>query len=235
MTRSLSVLLVALLAGANSAMAQQPPYPYMPPYEGPPSYAAPPSSPVPLSPYAAPPRSIEPEQLPPLSAPLPRAPETRPAAAPQRDIAPLSPPPAQAAVGATSGMAGEGSGGSRDLCEQTVPYSLAPGNAVPERFRPFLGIWSDASWTPQLCAALIVQNVQPDGTAAILYVFGPTGSRARVPGGVLRGTGVIRNGELRFQNSDGSQFAFRRLYGDLAGTLTTPQGQNYQAVFKKAL
>ena len=40
---------------------------------------------------------------------------------------------------------------------------LGPGRrtAIPsaERYRPFIGIWSDASWTPSLCAALIVENV----------------------------------------------------------------------------
>ena len=56
---------------------------------------------------------------------------------------------------------------------------------------------------------------------------------ARIPGGVLNGTGIVQDGELRFQNSDGSQFAFRPLYADLDGRLTTPQGQSYQTIFKK--
>ena len=76
-------------------------------------------------------------------------------------------------------------------------------------------------------------RVTPDGTASIVYVYGPMGSGGRGAGGVLHGTGIIRDGELRFQNSDGSQFAFRPLYADLSGQLTTPQGQNYQAIFKK--
>ena len=74
-----------------------------------------------------------------------------------------------------------------------------------------------------------------DGSASIVYVYGPLGSNNRRPGGVLHGTGIIRDGELRFQNSDGTQFAFRPLYADLDGRLTTPQGQSYQSVFKKAL
>ena len=65
------------------------------------------------------------------------------------------------------------------------------------------------------------------------YAFGPIGSNARVPGGVLNGTGIVQDGELRFQNSDGSQFTFRPLYADLDGHLTTPQGQSYRAIFKK--
>ena len=45
---------------------------------------------------------------------------------------------------------------------------------------------------------------------------------------------MIRDGELRFQNSDGSQFAFRPLYADLDGRLTTPKNQSYRTVFKRS-
>jgi hypothetical protein len=122
---------------------------------------------------------------------------------------------------------------ARVFCGQTVPVHVADRDSVSERYRAFVGIWSDAAWTPLLCAALIVENVAPDGTATIVYAFGPIGSNTRQPGGVLNGIGIVRNGELRFQNSDGSQFAFRPLYADLDGELTTPQGQTYRAVFKK--
>lgn len=178
-----------------------------------------------------PPRTIQPEPLPPIPpaaseapAPTPRA----PASPLPADIAPSAdmPPPAAAAAGPSE---------IREFCSQSVSYSLASRDSVSPRYRDFIGIWSDASWTPQLCAALIVENVQADGTASILYIFGPMSSTARVAGGILRGTGVIRDGELRFQNSDGSQFAFRPLYADLDGRLTTPRGQSYQAVFKKTL
>ena len=161
------------------------------------------SSPVPLYPDAVP-RSIEPEPLPPL--------------------APGAAAPISASVSASGG---------RVFCEQPVSVQLVDPDAVAERYRPFVGIWSDASWTPLLCAALIVEKIAPDGTATILYVFGPMGSNARAAGGVLHGTGIIRDGELKFQNSDGSQFAFRLVYADLDGRLTTPQGQSHQAIFKK--
>ena len=79
------------------------------------------------------------------------------------------------------------------------------------------------------------QIALPDGTAAIIYAYGPLGSSARVIGGTLHGTGIIRDGELRFQNSDGTQFAFRPGIADLIGRMTTPSGQSYQATFKKTL
>ena len=186
------------------------------------SFAQNPGSPIPLFP-AAPPRSYEPE---PLTAPakelgMPGS----PGSIDNPDTVPRStgtPPPSPGPEMTT-----------RIFCQQPVTIRVADRASVPERYRGFLGIWSDAAWTAQLCAALVIENIASDGTATIHYAFGPIGSNARVPGGVLNGTGIVQDGELRFQNSDGSQFAFRPLYADLDGRLTTPQGQSYRAVFKK--
>jgi hypothetical protein len=204
---------LALLLGSAGSLAQQQ------------------SSPVPLYPGAAP-HSIAPEPLPPLAP----APETAgpPDATPPAGL----PAPAEAAASGAPSMSAPLSAPlseptGRVFCEQPVTVQLADPDAVAQRYQPFVGMWSDASWTPQLCAALIVEKIAPDGTATILYVFGPMGSNTRAPGGVLHGTGSIRDGELRFQNSDGSQFAFRLVYADLDGSLTTPQGQSYRAIFKK--
>jgi hypothetical protein len=123
----------------------------------------------------------------------------------------------------------------RVFCEQSVSYRIADPGTVPEPFRRFLGAWSDAAWNPKSCAALIVDNVDPGGTASIIYIYGPLGSNSRTPGGTLHGTGIIRDGELRFQNSDGTQFAFRPGIVDLVGHMTTPNGPSYEAAFKKTL
>jgi len=171
------------------------------------------AAPVPLYPNAAPP-PYQSEPLPPV-APAPQE-VPAPGLAPPSGVAPPMSPPA-----------------ARVFCDQSVTVRLADPDAIPEPYRPFVGVWSDASWTPALCAALIVGSVTPDGTASIVYVFGPMGSNTRGAGGVLNGTGVVRDGELRFQNSDGSQFAFRPLYADMQGHLTTSKGQTYDAIFKK--
>ncbi len=121
----------------------------------------------------------------------------------------------------------------RVFCEQSVSYKLADPAAVPERFRRFLGVWSDATWDANTCAALIVQDIKADGAAAIIYVYGPLGSSASAPGGILHGTGMIGGDELRFQNSDGRQFAFRAGIVDLEGHMTTPKGQTFDATFKQ--
>jgi hypothetical protein len=203
MTRYLAIV-AFLLLGAAASFAQNP------------------GSPIPLFP-APPPRSYEQEPLP--------APATElgipgsPGPIDNPDIVPRStgsPTPLPAPEMTT-----------RIFCQQPITVRIADRASVPERYRGFLGMWSDAAWTAQLCAALVVENITSDGTATIHYAFGPIGSNARVPGGVLNGTGIVQDGELRFQNSDGSQFAFRPLYADLDGRLTTPQGQSYRATFKK--
>jgi hypothetical protein len=215
MVRRFVAVALALSLSPTVSLAQQPP------------------TPVPLYPGVGP-RSIEAEPLPPIAP----APETArpPDATPPPGLAPppaaAMEPPAGAPMAAPAATPGTEPTG-RVFCEQPVTVQLADPGAVPERFRPFIGIWSDASWTPQLCAALIVERVTPDGTAAIVYVFGPMSANPRGPRGILHGTGIIRDGELRFQNSDGSQFAFQPLYADLGGRLSTPQGQHYEAVFKK--
>jgi hypothetical protein len=59
-------------------------------------------------------------------------------------------------------------------------------------------------------------------------------SGGKPPGGVLHGTGIVKDGALLFQNSDGGQYAFQPFYADLSGRWTTPQGQTYDAIFKRA-
>jgi hypothetical protein len=122
---------------------------------------------------------------------------------------------------------------ARVFCEQSISYRIADPSTIPESYRRFLGAWTDAAWDANTCAALIVDDVKSDGTASIIYVYGPLGPNTRVPGGVLHGTGVIRDDELRFQNSDGTQFTFRPAISDLVGQMITPKGQTYQAAFKK--
>ena len=121
----------------------------------------------------------------------------------------------------------------RVFCEQSVSYRLADPSTVPESYHRFLGAWTDAAWDANTCAALVVDDVKPDGTASIIYVYGPLGPNSHVAGGVLHGTGIIGDDELRFQNSDGTLFSFRPAIADLVGHMTTPNGQTYQAAFKK--
>lgn len=123
---------------------------------------------------------------------------------------------------------------ARVFCGQNVTAQAADPRSVPDPYRQLVGIFSDAAWNAQLCAALVVEKVSDDGTATITYAFGPLEAGDKTPGGVLHGTGIVKDGALLFQNSDGSQYAFQPFYSDLAGKWTTPRGQTYEAVFKRS-
>jgi hypothetical protein len=163
--------------------------------------------------------NAQPLPLPAVAAPDQSAPASPPTAPPTAPIAP-APQPAPAA--------------GRVFCDQNITTQPADPVSVPDRYRQFIGIFSDADWNPQTCAALIVETITDDGTATITYAFGPISSGSKTTGGVLHGTGVIKDGALLFQNNDGSQYTFQPFYSDLAGKWTTPKGQTYEAVFKRA-
>ena len=137
------------------------------------------------------------------------------------------------AAGAQTPPTGESPASGRVFCQQSVDFRLNDRANVGEALRRFVGVWSDAAWDARTCAALIVEDVKPDGTAAIVYVYGPLGGASPASGGILHGTGIIRDGELRFQNSDGTQFAFKPSIVDLEGRLTTPKGHTFTATFKR--
>ena len=193
---------------SQEASAQQP----TPLFNTPPN-----QSPAGAAPSQAP--SIPTEALPPPASAGPLPPSAAPAPAEP------SPPPPNAPAAAAP---------ARDFCDQSVTARPANPSTVPERFRPFVGIFSDADWNPTTCAALIVENVAEDGTATITYVFGPLTTGGKPAGGTLHGTGIVKDGALLFQNNDGSQYAFQPFYSDLAGKWTTPKGQTYQAIFKRS-
>src|SRR5438045_8365810 len=142
MYRFAAAALVTL--GSCAALAQQP----LPP-------------PTPLYPGAAP-RSIEPEALPPLPSspvPPPVASTPVPAAPPPPAVTlPAAVPPAPAAS-----MPSDGPATQRVFCDQPVTVRLPDRTAFPEPYRQFIGVWSDAAWTPQPCAAPAVDSVRPAG------------------------------------------------------------------------
>src|ERR1700731_3555155 len=80
----------------------------------------------------------------------------------------------------------------RVFCDQSVTYRIAEPATVPEPYRGFLGAWSDAAWDANTCAALIVENIDPDGTAGFIYAYGPLGSSPRSTGGPLPGPDITR-------------------------------------------
>ncbi len=127
-----------------------------------------------------------------------------------------------------------GAESGRSFCQQSVSFRLAHRSRVAKPYRRFVGIWGDGAWDPRTCAALIVEDVRPNGIASIVYVYGPMGPQQPGPGGVLHGTGVIRDGALKFEDAEGDEFTFRPGIVDLNGEMVTAQGQSYRSTFKES-
>ena len=88
------------------------------------------------------------------------------------------------------------------LCGKPVEYSVEQGASK----NGFLGIWI-GSWNNarRLCGALIVQGIDQQGIADVLYVYGGSGA----PWKQQRRVGVLNSGVLSFQDDQGSTFRFR--------------------------
>jgi hypothetical protein len=75
-----------------------------------------------------------------------------------------------------------------NMCGHSVPYKLVPPSPqVQANMQGFLGVWV-GTWPSGICNAIVIESIQPDGTAAVLDVFGPDSGK---PGGTLRYAGKI--------------------------------------------
>ena len=102
---------------------------------------------------------------------------------------------------------------STSVCGRNVDYTLDRS----EKISPFLGIWT-GNWNNagRLCGGLIVEKVRPNGTAEILYVYGPSQPGSKLAWKQQRRTGLLDEaGRLSFQDDQGSTFRF-----DLMGPST---------------
>lgn len=82
------------------------------------------------------------------------------------------------------------------LCGVPLAYNLtAPGANVPEKIRAFSGVWT-GKWDDGLCSALIVEGVQANGLASLIYVHGARSGAQPLKPGVLRLSGTITGNKL---------------------------------------
>jgi hypothetical protein len=118
------------------------------------------------------------------------------------------------------------------LCGRPVDYIVDRAGAS-DATRPFLGVWTGGSWSPRICGGLIVERTRSDGTAQITYVYGPSGP-ANFPWDSQRQPATIENGQLNFQDRDGSYFSFVLTDDNtLFARFVSAKGSKLSAVFKK--
>jgi hypothetical protein len=120
------------------------------------------------------------------------------------------------------------------LCGRSVDY-VVDATGVADSFRPFLGVWTGASWNSRICGALIISRVENDGTARITYIYGP------LPGGNFpwkqqSPAAAIDYSQLKFQDEEAGNFVFRLSQQNiLQGHFVSSRGVTLDAVLTRDL
>jgi hypothetical protein len=136
---------------------------------------------------------------------------------------------------------GAGVGGfatSNLVCGRPAQYvidSVIDQTESPKIFLNYLGIWS-GSWnnSRRLCGGLVVENVRQDGTADVIYVYGPSTPTIPFPWKEQRRTGTIdKDGTLSFKDDKGNSFTFTRTPDSKLDARFTDGSANLKAVFSK--
>ncbi|MBV9859129.1 MAG: retroviral-like aspartic protease family protein [Alphaproteobacteria bacterium] len=95
------------------------------------------------------------------------------------------------------------------LCGQPVSYQI-DSVRTPDQYRGYLGVWTGV-WNnnARICGSLVVQRIGTDGTADIVYVYGPSSPARPFPWKKQRAVGaILPDGRLSFQDEQGSRFTF---------------------------
>ena len=118
-------------------------------------------------------------------------------------------------------------------CEQTIQYNLVPPAAdVPAAFSAFSGAWL-GNWSGKLCSALIVEQIDKDGTVRAKYMYGTYKDWNITKAGIFPTTGKIVNGVLTFRQRNDTVTVEYRVTSptELSGAYTAQTQE--QGVFKR--
>ena len=101
------------------------------------------------------------------------------------------------------------------LVETPVPEDaqvIGPSDGVPENLARFSGVWS-GTWKDHgrdaLCSTLVVLEIQPDGSAAVVYSWGTWEQWLIDHAGYQLAEGSIKGKKLRFTISNGAKVAYK--------------------------
>jgi hypothetical protein len=117
------------------------------------------------------------------------------------------------------------------LCGRAVDYVVDRS----ESRSGFLGVWTGHWNNPgELCGGLIVEKVRSDGTADIIYVYGPSRPGSKLSWKQQRQTGELsKNGKLSFRDDQGSTFAFDLIGSGTLSAIFSGRSGRLNASFQK--
>jgi hypothetical protein len=88
-----------------------------------------------------------------------------------------------------------------------------PGADVPPAAARFSGVWAHGAWYGELPHVLVVERLEADGRAAVIYAVGES-SDLYVKPAATRVTGRVEDGVLSFWLRDGTVAVEYRLDGE---------------------
>lgn len=136
---------------------------------------------------------------------------------------------------ATILIAGTSTIARADICGLPVTPRFTPAVAeTPANIRAFHGGWGDqnSKWDGQGCTGLVVQEVSPDGTAKVLYVYGAYTPWGYKEPGSFETEAKIKDGALSFSAFERS-WVYTLANDRLQGAIYT-HGRKLQATLPKA-
>ena len=116
--------------------------------------------------------------------------------------------------------------GTLEACSRVIPYTIEePAGGVPADAKAFVGAW--VGYWNNTCSALVVQNVDTNGTASVLYLFAynPASSVAKVTNAKVMGKKLSFGGsratvEFTLVGPDSLSGLHSGSYGSTTGTFS---------------
>jgi S1-C subfamily serine protease len=153
---------------------------------------------------------------------LPREAAASPAPTASQPPSPKSDSPGQTPISGTTTVCGRPVNYFINRLETTPNYSTLLGI--------WTGVWSNAS---KICGGLIIQKVKDDGSATVIYVYGPSSSLSSFPWKEQSGLAHVAGGEISFVDDQGNKFTFDAAgSGLLTGTFLSPSGRLHSSFAK---
>lgn len=132
-------------------------------------------------------------------------------------------------VVASSSWAAAAHAETLSACEQTVEYKLQPPNSPTAS--TFSGVWV-GKWDTGLCGAVVVESIEANGTARLLYLNGSIGGQYSTKAGNRRFPGKIEGNKLTASGNNVTIEYVQSGPTELAGTFTNRYG-SFKGTFRK--
>ena len=109
------------------------------------------------------------------------------------------------------------------VCGRPVEYTVDETTSGTGLLGVWIGNWNNVG---RLCGGLIVEKIDPKGTAGLIYVYGPSQPGSKLAWKQQHRDGFLRSGELSFQDDEGATFTFHHAgYETLDATFVSRSGR----------